>query len=191
MFRISKFKLLVSFIVIEVITIVVLIGMIVFDFNIKYPHNKVITFTQSTIIYSSDDDTTPFTGRMQDTLYNKVIVEFDVVNGFKDGEFIMLTIDGNYAVHGFMKQNKNHGEWKYFYDTGELECTGLFSDDQPTGMWEWYYSNGIKKCEGNYIRGKEEGLWIKYDETGLPVTYTNYRAGDVISTVNTNIYKNV
>ena len=191
MYYINKLNLLVSLIVVEVITIVILLGILFFDSGIKSTHTQVITITQSSLIYSSDDNTIPYTGRMQDTLCSKVIVEYDVVDGFKEGEFLMLTMDGNFAVKGFMKRNKNHGAWKYYYDTGELECAGLFNNDQPTGMWKWYYNSGVKKCEGNYINGQADGIWMYYDETGLPVMLINYRAGDVISSVNINTIKKV
>ena len=191
MYKTNKLKLLESLIAVEVLTIVVLLGILFLDSDFSSSHQRVITFTQSSIIYSTEDNTIPFTGRMQDTLCNKVIVEFDVVNGYKEGEFIMLTLDGNFAVKGFMKHNKNHGNWKYYYDTGELECTGLFNNDQPTGMWKWYYNSGVKKCEGNYINGKADGIWMYYDENGVPATFINYRAGEVISSINISTIKKV
>jgi len=191
LFNINKFKLLVSLIIVEVLTIIVLFGIIFLNSGSNSTGSRVITFTQSSIIYSTEDSSIPFTGRMQDTLCNQVIVEFDVVDGFKEGEFLMLTMDGNFAVHGFMKKNRNHGKWNYYYDGGKLECTGLFENDQPVGKWEWFYDNGTKKCEGNYIHGKEDGIWKRYDENGTLRTFINYRAGQVVSSVEISALKKV
>ncbi len=91
---------------------------------------------------------------MQDTIDNKILVEFDVVDGIRQGEFVMSTLEGNFAVIGHMKKNKNEGNWKYFYNNGQLECTGDFNNDEPVGKWTWFYENGSVKCEGTYINGK-------------------------------------
>ena len=191
MFKVNKLKLLVSLIIVEILTIMILVGFIVFDSGIGFSRSEVFNFTQSSLIYSTDDQSKPFTGRMQDTLSNKVIIEFDVVDGFKDGEYMILTLDGNYAVEGFMKKNKNHGEWKYYYDNGELECTGSFLNDLPSGKWKWFYISGELKCEGNFINGKEEGMWMQYDKDGSLNHFVNYRAGEVITYINTNLFKKV
>lgn len=191
MFIINKFKLLVSLIIVEVFTIVILVGFLAFDSSFESSHSETFNFTQSSLIYSNDNKSTPFTGRMQDTLGNKIIIEFDVVEGFKDGEFMMLTMDGNYAVKGYMKKNKNHGEWNYYYDNGELECAGSFNNDLPSGKWKWFYISGELKCEGNFIDGKAEGMWKQYDKNGSLNSFINYRAGEVITHIKTNPFNKV
>lgn len=142
-------------------------------------YTKKIIFDEE-IIYSKGTNI-PFTGKMLDTLDNKLIIEFNVVNGFKQGEFYLLKMDGSYAVLGYMNQNKNDGDWKYFYDNGNLECAGSFFSDEPSGKWIWFYKNGIVRCEGNYINGKPEGKWIKYDQEGNITVIINYYYGEVIS----------
>ena len=128
-----------------------------------------------------NDNSVPFTGKMLDTLNNRLIIEFDVVNGLKQGKFTLLTLDGSFAVQGYMNKNKNDGNWKYYYEGGQLECTGNFNNDVPIGKWFWFYRNGLTKCEGLFINGKPDGQWIKYDEEGNPYAIIKYRVGEVIS----------
>jgi len=186
--RVNKVKLFTQLIIAEIFIIITLISIFIIDSCIDNSYIDEIVISESSLIYS-EDHSVPFTGKMQDTLYDKIILEFNVVDGLKQGEFVMLTKDGNIAVKGSMNKNKNHGSWKYFYDSGLLECTGNFDNDRPTGKWTWFYENGSKKCEGIFVNGKEEGRWLKYDNVGSPSLLINYSMGEIIST--TKIKKSI
>jgi len=178
----DKIRLFSYIIMIEVLIICILLVVLVNHSLFSSSSHDKIFITNNDLIYSQDKSV-PFTGRMQDTLNNKLIVEFNVVDGFKQGEYILLTMDGNCAVKGFMNKNRNDGNWKYYYDSGQLECTGDFDNDIPTGKWTWFYKNGLVKSEGTYINGKPDGRWLKYNEDGFTFRIINYRFGEVISCV--------
>lgn len=180
----NKIKFFSFIIAVEIIVIAILLIVWFSDSLTSKPDLDKIIFEEE-VIYSKGTDI-PFTGRMLDTLDNKLIVDYNVVNGFKQGEFYLLKMDGSYAVLGHMKKNKNDGDWKYFYDSGQLECSGSFIDDEPSGKWIWYHKNGNMKCEGNYINGKPEGRWIKYDQKGNSIKVVNYRYGEVVSLIQLN-----
>lgn len=172
-----------------IILTLIIISAILFIFLLKstawkyhYSHDIVIT---DGVIYRSGESS-PFTGRILDTLNNKIIVEYDVVNGLKNGEFFLSTLNGNFTVYGFMNNNKNVGTWQYFYESGQLESTGDFNNDEPIGKWIWYYQNGVKKCEGIYLKGQPEGRWVKFDEQSNPSMIINYERGEVVSEVKIN-----
>ena len=190
MIKVNKVKLFTQLIIAEIFIIIALISVFVVDSCIDNSKYSEILITESSLIYT-ENKSVPFTGKKQDTLYNNIILEFDVVDGFKQGDFIMLTMEGNYAVRGHMNKNKNHGNWKYYYDDGQLECTGNFDNDKPIGKWTWFYKNGSKKCEGNFINGKEEGRWLKFDDLGFPCLLINYSMGEIISMIKINNLMNV
>ena len=167
---------------IEILIIITLLVVLINNSLFNSPNRNKIVATDKDLIYSQDKSI-PFTGRMLDTLNNKLIVEFNVVDGLKQGEFILLTLDGTFAVKGFMNKNKNDGNWKYYYENGQLECTGDFDNDEPTGKWTWFYQNGLIKCEGIFINGKPDGQWLKYNEDGSTYKIINYYSGEVISLV--------
>jgi antitoxin component YwqK of YwqJK toxin-antitoxin module len=137
-------------------------------------------YLQNNIIYSQATDE-PFTGRIIDTVANRII-KYDVKNGLKDGEFIIYFLNGKKAMYGKVKENKNEGKWNYYYPNGKLESQGYFKNDKPTGKWTWYYLNGEKKEEGNFIDGKREGIWKMYKEDGTLKSYVYFKEGEVINT---------
>lgn len=106
-----------------------------------------------------------FTGRIIDTVDNNIL-EYDVINGLKNGEFTVTFLNGQVKVHGYVRDNKNVGEWKYFYTNGKMETSGYFTNDMAEGKWTWYYPNGNVKEVGEYSDGERDGTWILYDEEG-------------------------
>lgn len=107
----------------------------------------------------------PYTGVVEDTIEGKMI-EYEVVDGKKSGEFKTHFKNGNLEMIGQIKENLNQGKWTYYYQTGQVESEGTFKNDLPEGMWKWYYENGNLREEGNYVKGNREGLWIIYDVDG-------------------------
>jgi antitoxin component YwqK of YwqJK toxin-antitoxin module len=146
----------------------------------KSRSNNILT--KDGLIYKTGESI-PYTGHILDTLQNKVILEYDVVNGKKDGAFYVSTLSGIFTVYGLISENKNVGCWKYFYDGGQLQCTGYYDNDLPIGTWQWFYENGLKKSEGTFIKGRREGKWIEYDDDGYPIRFINYFDDEVISKI--------
>lgn len=180
--QMDKIRLFTYVIIAEIIIVGALLIILFFNSNFNVFKTERIILSSNDLIYTKDNSK-PFTGKMQDTLDNKLIVKFNVVNGFKEGEFSLLTMDGSFAVKGYMNKNKNDGNWKYYYEGGQLECTGNFNNDEPSGKWSWFYQNGLPKCEGTYINGKPTGQWIKYNEEGEACKIINYINGEIISFV--------
>ena len=177
-----KIKLFTVIIMIEILIIIALLIVFMKNWKIISPNTYRINTISSEMIYSPDKSK-PFTGKLQDTLDNKLIAEYEVVNGVKQGEFTLFTMDGNFAIKGFMNKNMNNGTWKYFYDSGELECTGDFDNDTPVSRWTWFYKNGTIRSTGNYINGEPDGRWIKYNEEGVAILVINYCRGEVVSQI--------
>ncbi|MDR1878243.1 MAG: hypothetical protein LBQ64_01610 [Bacteroidales bacterium] len=73
---------------------------------------------------------------------------------------------------------KKQGEWKEFYETGELRATGKYIDSKPFGKWKYYFENGKIEITGNYTRkGQKDGEWIWYYPDGEVLSIENYAAG--------------
>ena len=166
-----------------VILVAIIISIFFFKSKaVKQNKSKNNFVLEEGIIYL-EEESMPFTGRMLDTLDNEMIVEFDVVNGLKNGEFFLYSISGKLTAYGFMENNKNSGTWEYYYENGQIECVGEFKDDKPIGKWFWYFDNGVKKYEGFYQKGLPEGKWMKYDIYGNPGSVISFYAGEVISII--------
>jgi hypothetical protein len=124
----------------------------------------------------------PFTGRVVDTLADKIIT-YDVVDGIKNGEFIVSQLDGTKSVSGTIVKNKNEGKWSYYYSTGELESEGNFKNDILVDKWIWYHKNGNVMEEGFFVKGKRDGLWKLYREDGSIKKFVFFKNGDIINSV--------
>ena len=115
----------------------------------------------------------PFTGREKAMVDNKII-EYDVKDGLKHGEFRIYSEEGNIEIQGQLDSNRNVGKWQYFYPNGELESEGYFNLDHPDGKWIWNYSDGKRKEEGEYINGNRIGMWYQFENNGEVIFEKNY-----------------
>ena len=122
----------------------------------------------------------PFTGGVKDTVNNKVI-EYDVKDGFKHGEFIVYFENGNIEMKGQLDSNRNIGKWSYYFPDGKLESEGSFDLDLPDGKWIWNFPDGKLKEEGKYNDGVRIGIWRQYDENGRITFEHNYELTDSVN----------
>ncbi len=78
------------------------------------------------VIYKNGSDI-PFTGREKARVENKII-EYDIVDGLKHGDFRLYYESGNIEIIGQIDKNRNIGNWQYF-------GKGLvsFRDGSPSG----------------------------------------------------------
>lgn len=127
---------------------------------------------------------TPFTGKIVDTVANKVIT-FDVKNGIKNGEFIIHDMKGNKSITGNIINNKNEGKWSYYYSSGELESEGFFKNDITVDKWIWYHKNGKVMEEGMYVDGQRDGVWKLYNENGNLKKVVFFNKGNIVSSFDT------
>lgn len=151
--------------------------------------NKNIEIKEDGLIYKTGQSD-PFTGRIVDTLSNKVI-EYDVVNGLKNGEFRVTSLTGIISVIGNVEDNRNIGEWSYYYPNGQLESKGNFKYDMPHGRWMWYYSNGNVKEKGSFLNGNKTGDWYLYTRAGNVISIMTYDNGELVNEVIFSLSKDV
>lgn len=163
------------------IIIVIIITLISFSCGIKKSENgisKPLVFRNG-LYYSDLTSTVPFTGRNKSRMMDQII-EYDVVNGIKEGDFIIYYPNNKIQMIGKTSNNKNVGEWKYYYVDGALESTGKYENDKPTGVWFWYYQNGKLAEEGIFNEGKRDGEWKSYDTSGTLQIIRKYKLDDLI-----------
>jgi antitoxin component YwqK of YwqJK toxin-antitoxin module len=133
-------------------------------------------------LYKDSLTTEPFTGHYEGEVMKKKI-EYDVVDGRRNGIFVIYNENGNVETIGYMKDEKNYGEWKYYYPNGVLESIGIFKDDMADSVWNWYYMTGTVKQTGEFSEGKKNGEWKYYDDFGnhyLTMKYKNDEVKDSI-----------
>jgi len=119
----------------------------------------------------------PFTGRERALVGDK-IVDYEVKDGYKHGQFQIFSADGKLEMQGQLDSNRNVGKWQYFYGNGEIESEGNFNYDQPDGIWVWNYFSGKMRERGIFKNGERIGIWYQYDGNGEIILDKNYDLKD-------------
>lgn len=125
--------------------------------------SKIYSHASDGLVYFKDSNK-PFTGTVLDS--SVMILLYDVVDGKKNGSFLVFFPDGKLAQSGYLIDNKNEGEWKYYYSNGNLESKGLYINDIPQGEWEFYYPSGVLKNKGKFKDGLKDKIWYDYNTEG-------------------------
>jgi len=76
---------------------------------------------------------------------------------------------------GDYKGGKEHGEWKFFYENGNLRMIVNFKDGKTHGEWKYFHENGNLRSVGNYIDDKQQGEWKYFHENKNLETVENYK----------------
>lgn len=69
-------------------------------------------------------------------------------------------------ARGLLKHDKGHGEWRYWYDTGELKAKGRFVTGRPDGRWVMFYVDGQIKSVKEYQLGILHGQFMQAFPSG-------------------------
>lgn len=69
------------------------------------------------------------------------------------------------------------GEWKVFYDNGQLKFETFFVKGKLNGPLKAYSHEGKKSVEGEYRDNMKEGRWRYYDDEGNLVRERSYKGG--------------
>ncbi len=89
------------------------------------------------------------------------------VNGRPDGYAQMFHENGKISEEGNWKNNRWVGNYKLYYDNGQVQHEFVFSQTgKREGVQKYFYENGQLAIEGTFSNGKETGVIKEYYETG-------------------------
>ena len=91
-------------------------------------------------------------------------MEGEVKKGQKVGEWKLYYENGNIKSIGVYENSKKEGVWRYFYEDGTYKAMATFKNDE--GEYKEYYPSGNLKSEGRILNGQSNGLWKYYYEEG-------------------------
>lgn len=102
------------------------------------------------------------------------------VNGRPDGYAWMFHENGKISEEGNWKNNRWIGNYKLYYDNGQIQHEFVFNQTgKREGPQKYYYDNGQLAIEGNFVNGKESGLIKEYYENGDLKAEKNFADGNV------------
>ena len=97
--------------------------------------------------------------------------------GLKQGHWIKKDAAGKVIYDGQFKDDKPYGEFKYYYNTGELKVISVFSDAGKTTRSKMYYTNGKMKAQGKYVTEIKDSVWKFYSDAELLLKEESYSKG--------------
>lgn len=98
--------------------------------------------------------------------------------GRRQGEWKEYYETGELRAKGTYRNNRREGEWVFYYRDGKVEQYGNYVKGLADGEWKWVHPNGNVWREEIFYEGKEEGLAIEYNDTGMVVAKGTYVDGE-------------
>lgn len=68
------------------------------------------------------------------------------------------------------------GEWRYYYDSGQLWSLGFYKNGKKEGKKEVYWPDGTKRYEGQFVNDLKSGTWTFYNPDGTVLQKMNFDA---------------
>jgi uncharacterized protein len=93
------------------------------------------------------------------TIYHKKLDD-------KDPKIIGYYADGTVNYEGSINKGNIDGQWKYFYNSGQLSYIKNLKDQAANGPYISYYPQGAINEKYNFVNGEVDGYYIKYFENG-------------------------
>ena len=82
----------------------------------------------------------------------------------REGEWKSYYESGNLkSVKKYLKGDR-HGDWKSYYESGKPISIGSYVEGAKHGEWKLYYESGFPEEAGRYVNGFEQGEWVYYYE---------------------------
>ncbi len=81
----------------------------------------------------------------------------DNQGGLKQGQWKEYYESGQLRAIGNYVDGKRDGIWKFTYENDSLEQTGAYVKGKPNGPWKWFYADGSVRREEVYKNGLEDG----------------------------------
>lgn len=145
---------------------------------------------ENDILIENAQETKKFDRRVEYHPNGKLKTEAYFFKGTPDGIRREYSPEGN-VIQGYMfksgillgegiidEDGKKQGDWKEYYETGELRASGKYLNSRPTGKWKYYFEDGKIEITGTYTRkGEKDGEWIWYYPDKNILSIENYVAG--------------
>ncbi len=109
----------------------------------------------------------------------RVIASGAVNEGDKEeGDWKEFYENGEIKAEGKYVDGVKVGDWKYLFRDGKKFETGKYdAKGKQSGKWLWYYDDGKLRRESNFIKGQEDGDFIEYNDSGSVITQGQYVDG--------------
>jgi len=108
------------------------------------------------------------------------VVASGPINGAdeQEGDWKEFYENGDLKSEGNYTDGVKMGEWKYYFSDGKKFEIGKYDKKgKQTGQWLWYFEDGSLRRESNFIGGQEDGDFVEYNDSGKVITKGEYVDG--------------
>ena len=111
-------------------------------------------------IYIEKNSKTPFSGSTISfsKLTRKKILEFQIIDGMKNGTYEEWFINGKKKSKYNYQDNLKHGRYTTYYQNGKKKEKGFWKHGNNEGLCSFWFENGQQKKEGDYKNTMRIGL---------------------------------
>lgn len=88
--------------------------------------------------------------------------------------------NGSLLYEGTLINDKYHGPWRQYYNSGELHIEFIYVNGKKHGPEKRYYKSGMLQQEVSWINNKMHGSLKEYNEAGEQILETMYSLGRII-----------
>lgn len=109
--------------------------------------------------------------------FSSMAQNFTDAKGLKQGPWEAKYSNGTTRYKGTFKDGKPVGEFKRFFESGELRIDQFFKDDGSSYV-KVYYENKVLAAEGKYVGDKKDSIWRYYSYYDKTLRMTeSYKTG--------------
>ncbi len=122
-----------------------------------------------------------FEGVVQVKHLGQIVANGEYDNGARSGTWTYFDELGEVKGQGTYQNGKmQNGLEILYFDNGNKQAEGTWTNGQRDGYWIEYYPSGSKKAEGTYLYGKKTGLWKEYDPSYYYTTEKLFENGKLV-----------
>jgi antitoxin component YwqK of YwqJK toxin-antitoxin module len=115
-------------------------------------------------------------------LFNGIVVsnvgdvkfKVTVKDGVISGEADYFYPSGKIMETGVFSGGKKDQKWTRFNENGTTSAIAFYTSGKKSGTWAVFDNDGKKRFEMQYENGEKAGVWTNWDEHGIVVNTKNY-----------------
>lgn len=136
------------------------------------------TLNEQGLYVDNDSDNALFSGKLFNGVISKtqdgIKSELTVKEGVVEGPANYYFASGQLMESGMFSKGQKDQKWIRYSETGSIHAVAFYNLGKKTGTWLVFDDKGNKRYEMNYENGEKTGTWTSWDENGAVASTKNY-----------------
>lgn len=136
------------------------------------------TLNEQGLYVDNDSDNALFNGKLFNGVISKtqdnIKSELTVKEGVVDGPANYYYASGKLMESGMFSNGLKDQKWIRYSEDGSVSALAFYHLGKKTGTWLVFDEKGNKRYEMNYNNGEKTGVWTSWDENGAVASTKSY-----------------